>query len=299
MDAVLEQHDSEDDLDESEDSTADGGDSPRQRPSGDQGAGGPPVLELAEGEGEAEAVETGPTQAEVDAKKLQIQQGAAGVVMVGVVLGFIITGSIAWTVLAGVCAVSMIEVVLLGGDGASVLRHTDGFLLVMICGLFVVIAGARLTGVPDELYKGFADLSPMLNPSLDSLIDVLAYSGLITVFSNICSNVPTVMLLSHTLRQDGAPTADGIVAWLMLSWASTVAGNLTLVGSIANLIVAEKASASGHELSFWIHLRFGFWSTILIVAGGCFVLFYLVRPLLMNYHLLMDINDETGGGGAV
>ena len=35
------------------------------------------------------------------------------------------------------------------------------------------------------------------------------------------------------------------------------AGNLTLIGSIANLIVAEKAAATGHELSFWIHLRFG------------------------------------------
>lgn len=198
--------------------------------------------------------------------------------------------------------VSVLEVVLLGGDGASVLRHTDGFLLVMICGLFVVIAGARATKVPDRLYENFADLSPEIHKKIDSLPDLLAYSLLILVFSNICSNVPTVMLLSHTLRQDGKPTADGIVAWLMLSWTSTVAGNLTLIGSIANLIVAEKASACNHELTFWcamqsvllttlvacltrtysrlqrvledpltmrrIHFRFGFWTTLLIMLAG-------------------------------
>eukprot|EP01052_Picozoa_sp_SAG31_P018510 SAG31_NODE_1314_length_8851_cov_7.233318_1_plen_276_part_10 len=189
-----------------------------------------------------------PTQTEVDAKKLQIQQVCAMVVMVGVVTGFVFWKSIAWTVLAGVCAVnsfilsggktqmifqhgsfsepsfvqvSVLEVVLLGGEGASVLRHTDGFLLVMICGLFVVIAGARATKVPDTLYDNFSNLSPAIHKEIDGFFDLLAYSLLIMVFSNICSNVPTVMLLSHTLRQDGKPTANGIVAWLMLSLTST------------------------------------------------------------------------------
>ena len=51
----------------------------------------------------------------------------------------------------------------------------DGFLLVMICGLFVVIAGARLTGVPDYLYGHFEDLSPLITgPKFETFVDLLA-----------------------------------------------------------------------------------------------------------------------------
>lgn len=60
-------------------------------------------------------------------------------------------------------------------------------------------------------------------------------------------------------------------AWLILAWVSTVAGNLSLLGSAANLIVCEqarRAQPSGYNLSFWTHLKFGLPSTLIVTAIG-------------------------------
>ena len=60
-------------------------------------------------------------------------------------------------------------------------------------------------------------------------------------------------------------------AWLILAWVSTVAGNLSLLGSAANLIVCEQARRArffGYTLSFWSHLKFGVPSTLIVTAIG-------------------------------
>lgn len=60
-------------------------------------------------------------------------------------------------------------------------------------------------------------------------------------------------------------------AWLILAWVSTVAGNLSLLGSAANLIVCEQARRApqlGYNLSFWRHLKFGIPSTLIVTAIG-------------------------------
>jgi Na+/H+ antiporter NhaD/arsenite permease-like protein len=65
--------------------------------------------------------------------------------------------------------------------------------------------------------------------------------------------------------------ADEKKAWLILAWVSTVAGNLSLLGSAANLIVCEeahKAPLFGYTLSFWSHLKFGLPSTLIVTAIG-------------------------------
>ena len=121
----------------------------------------------------------------------------------------------------------------------------------------------------------------------DSLPDVLIASVLVVIISNLCSNVPTVMLLGQILQAQQVPHVDKALGWLVLAWSSTVAGNLTLVGSIANLIVAERAAQSGHELTFWRHLKYASWSTIIIIFIGDLVLFYAVRPW---------IEAKLGGG---
>ncbi|MER3603094.1 MAG: anion transporter, partial [Thermus sp.] len=55
-------------------------------------------------------------------------------------------------------------------------------------------------------------------------------------------------------------------AWLLLAAASTLAGNLTLLGSVANLIVAEAARRAGEGLTVWDHLRFGLPLSLLTLA---------------------------------
>lgn len=84
----------------------------------------------------------------------------------------------------------------------------------------------------------------------------------------------TVLLLGPRLAISSAATAGVSVtkAWLILAWVSTVAGNLTLIGSAANLIVAEQARrtqvTTGFNLSFWNHLWYGFPSTLVVIAVG-------------------------------
>jgi Na+/H+ antiporter NhaD/arsenite permease-like protein len=60
-----------------------------------------------------------------------------------------------------------------------------------------------------------------------------------------------VLLLQHIIPHPDTKT------WLLLAAGSTLAGNLTLLGSVANLIVAESVAKLGYQLSFWEHLRFG------------------------------------------
>jgi Na+/H+ antiporter NhaD/arsenite permease-like protein len=90
-----------------------------------------------------------------------------------------------------------------------------------------------------------------------------------TVLSNLISNVPAVLLFRPLVPQFPDPTQT----WLTLAAASTLAGNLTLIGSVANLIVAEQAKKFGVNLSFRAFLKAGVTITLLtlgvaMVFGG-------------------------------
>jgi Na+/H+ antiporter NhaD/arsenite permease-like protein len=87
------------------------------------------------------------------------------------------------------------------------------------------------------------------------------------VLSNLVSNVPATMLL---LPLVGRQPATGYA----LALASTFAGNALLVGSIANLIVVERAAALGIRIGFRDHLRLGLPLTVvsLVLAAGAVAL---------------------------
>ena len=136
-----------------------------------------------------------------------------------------------------------------------VYRQVDWDLLVLFVGLFVVVAGARHAGLSDDV---FALLRPLG-------IDTIAGLSLVTAFlSNVISNVPTVMLFAHVMPSFPNPRS----AWLTLAMSSTLAGNLTLVGSIANLIVVESARKEGVVLTFWDYLKVGVPVTAVTIAIG-------------------------------
>jgi Na+/H+ antiporter NhaD/arsenite permease-like protein len=84
------------------------------------------------------------------------------------------------------------------------------------------------------------------------------------ILSNVISNVPAVMLFRPLVPSFADPEA----AWLTLAMATTLAGNLTLLGSVANLIVAESARKQGVHLSFGAYLRAGLPITLLSFATG-------------------------------
>lgn len=82
-----------------------------------------------------------------------------------------------------------------------------------------------------------------------------------------------MLLLGAQVAKSAAAVSPGdeTRAWLILAWVSTVAGNLSLLGSAANLIVCEQARRSqlfGYTLTFWGHIVFGVPSTLIVTAIG-------------------------------
>ena len=137
----------------------------------------------------------------------------------------------------------------------KVYAHIDWPLLVMFAGLFVVVAGFRdAVLTPDVLAQARAAM-----PGGDG-----GLAAATLVLSNIVSNVPAVLLLQPLAT--AAP--DPAHAWLVIAMASTLAGNLTLVGSVANLIVVQIAAAAGIRIGFWRHFAVGLPLTLATIAVG-------------------------------
>src|SRR5205085_9609477 len=107
---------------------------------------------------------------------------------------------------------------------------------------------------------GIAGWSWLLERPIDLLS--LVSAGL----SNLVSNVPAVLLLEPVLQ--AVPQANRETAWLALAMSSTFAGNLTVLGSVANLIVVENASRDGVPISFWEYCKVGVPLTVLTLALG-------------------------------
>ncbi len=120
----------------------------------------------------------------------------------------------------------------------------DWPLLVMFVGLFVVVAGFEKMVLTTEVTAAVAHLR---------LNDGAVLAGVTAVLSNIVSNVPAVLLLKPFVPN----LDDAQRAWLIIAMTATLAGNFTLVGSVANLIVAQRAKARGVEIGFWSYFRIG------------------------------------------
>jgi len=137
----------------------------------------------------------------------------------------------------------------------SVFQEVDWGLLVFFTGLFVVTGALEASGLSGQLLQ-------VLHPYANG--GPLPLSAVSVVLSNVVSNVPAVMLLRPVV-----PTlTDPASAWLTIAMATTLAGNLTLIGSVANLIVAEIARRRGVDLSFSEYLKAGTAIAILTLAVG-------------------------------
>ena len=169
--------------------------------------------------------------------------------------------NLAWTALAGAALV----MVLARRDTHEVLKLVDWHLLVFFAALFVVVDGLSDTGLPDSIY---GHLQPVFGSH------VIAQTWNLTWFSvvgwNIFSNVPFVLLAGKWITRFVEPT----LMWKVLALATTFAGNLTIIGSVANMIVVESAREY-LEVGFWDYARFGIPITILTTAAGVLVLLVL------------------------
>ncbi|TDR73270.1 SLC13 family permease [Paludibacterium purpuratum] len=137
----------------------------------------------------------------------------------------------------------------------KVYREVDGPLLMLFGGLFVVVAGLEKTVMSPALLAQ-AGHWPLGHVPLLSIVTA--------VLSNIVSNVPAVLVLKPFIE----PLANAQQAWLTVAMASTLAGNFTLVGSVANLIVAHRARARGVDIGFWRYFLVGAPLTVLTILCG-------------------------------
>jgi Na+/H+ antiporter NhaD/arsenite permease-like protein len=182
-------------------------------------------------------------------------------VFVSIFACFLAGLNLAWTALAGAALVMVIA----RRDTHEVLKLVDWHLLVFFAALFVVVDGLSDTGLPDAIYR---HLQPMFGSHVPAQAWNLTWFSVLG--SNIFSNVPFVLVAGKWI----ARFADPDLMWKVLALATTFAGNLTIIGSVANMIVLE--SAREHvQVGFWDYARFGIPITILTTAAGVLVLLLL------------------------
>jgi len=182
-------------------------------------------------------------------------------VFVSIFACFLAGLNLAWTALAGASLI----MVLARRDTHEVLKLVDWHLLVFFAALFVVVDGLSDTGLPDAIYR---HLQPMFGAHVTTQAWNLTWFSV--AGSNIFSNVPFVLVAGKWI----ARFAEPLLMWKVLALATTFAGNLTIIGSVANMIVVE--SAREHiQVGFWGYARCGIPITILTTVAGVLVLLLL------------------------
>ncbi|MCC7376356.1 MAG: hypothetical protein IT581_16985 [Verrucomicrobiales bacterium] len=182
-------------------------------------------------------------------------------VLVLVFGGFMAGTHLAWTALAG----GALVMVLARRDTHEVLKLVDWHLLLFFAALFVVVEGLNGTGLPDQLYRG---VRGVFGTTATTQAWNLAWFSVLG--SNIFSNVPFVLVAGKWVPSFANPE----LMWKVMALATTFAGNLTILGSVANIIVVE--SARGHcEVGFWDYAKFGIPVTLLTLVAGLALLMIL------------------------
>jgi len=163
-------------------------------------------------------------------------------------------------------------------ESETTLTEVDYGLLMLFIGQFILIGSFNDTGVPQEFFR----LTMGSCAGQMTAVPCLYWFVLIiTILSNIASNVPVVQMLAATFPY--ATPYD----WLQVSFSATVAGNLTMLGSAANMIVAFQAAKVGDRtFTSERHAPFGIPSTIVSLYAGTF--------LLATFHYIPECSEKLG-----
>jgi Na+/H+ antiporter NhaD/arsenite permease-like protein len=183
------------------------------------------------------------------------------IVLALVFAGFLAGLDLSWTALSG----GAVLMVVARRDTHEVLKLVDFHLLVFFAALFVVVEGLNGTGLPDQIYQrlhGFFGAS--------SARQAWSFAFLSVLGSNVFSNVPFVLVAGKWVANFAQPE----LMWKVMALSTTFAGNLTILGSVANIIVVESAR-SKVEVGFWDYARVGIPVTILTTIIGMAILLVL------------------------
>ena len=172
-----------------------------------------------------------------------------------VTVAYLAGADLAWASLAGFAVLLVVH----QKDARDVFRHIDWSVLIFFAGLFVVVEGLTKSGLPGLLFSRF----PLRIDPAAGLLDWARVSLVFLVGSNVVSNVPFILVVENQVRL----MADERLGWELLAMASTFAGNLTLLGSVANVIVAESARDLG-GIGYLRYLAVGVPVALLTTAIG-------------------------------
>jgi Na+/H+ antiporter NhaD/arsenite permease-like protein len=187
------------------------------------------------------------------------------VVSLVALLGFTVAALLGAHLPFGAVTAASVALLAAGRRAHELLDRVDWTVLVFFAGLFILVAALRRTGLPDEALAALTRVLPPQGAQGKALL-----IGVLMVGSQIVSNVPLILLLEPWIR--GFPDAGQ--AWVLTALVSTLAGNLTLLGSVANIIVIERAGAQD-EVGFRSYTRVGLPVTLLSTAAALLLLWLL------------------------
>ncbi len=147
--------------------------------------------------------------------------------------------------LAGIAALFVLPL-LTDVKAKDMLTGVDWSIIMFFVGLFIVLQGVRDSGLLADIGNAFPGFHDGEVPSVGWLTALSAF------LSNLVSNVPSVLLLAELIPLDNPDL------WIALASSSTLAGNATILGAAANVIVAEKSEGMGIEVNFWKFTLVGF-----------------------------------------
>lgn len=147
----------------------------------------------------------------------------------------------------------------------------DYSLLLIFLGTFIVVENMDSTGLPKKLWDSIVGDTPF-----DTFASVFGISVFIITSSQFLGNVAVIQLAKPNVAE--LDDDEKRYAWAIISFVATVGGNLTITGSAANIIVAEKASRidPNSSVDFFVHARVCFMVTLISVVLGALMITAIV-----------------------
>ena len=180
------------------------------------------------------------------------------VVLFFIFLGFIFTGNLPLSAITGGLALLIIS----GTKPQHAMEKVDWTLLLFFSGLFIVVGGINKAGFLTLAHNA---VEPYLGNTASS--QIVHFSIFSVIASNLVSNVPFVLLSATWIDK----FIDPKTMWYALAMSSTFAGNLTIMGSVANMIVMELSKEHVH-VGFWDFFKVGFATTLISTIIGIIIL---------------------------
>jgi len=180
------------------------------------------------------------------------------VVLFFIFLGFIFTGNLPLSAITGGLALLIIS----GTKPQHAMEKVDWTLLLFFSGLFIVVGGINKAGFLTMAHNA---VEPYLGNTASS--QIIHFSIFSVIASNLVSNVPFVLLSATWIDT----FIDPKTMWYALAMSSTFAGNLTIMGSVANMIVMELSKEYVH-VGFWDFFKVGFTTTVVSTIIGIVIL---------------------------